>query len=91
MSRNERLGRYGDVASALALPSDRRLGQALEAVAPMIRRYAPVAAAVNDFYRDLYGTSRTTPYPGERIERALKAMSRARLRPGGAELDQRHW
>ncbi|TDD53253.1 serine/threonine protein phosphatase [Nonomuraea terrae] len=44
------------------------------AVAAVIRRYAPVAAAMNDFYWDLYGTSRTTPYPNEKIERALSAM-----------------
>lgn len=39
-------------------------------VAAVIRRYAPVAAAMNDFYWDLYGTSRTTPYPSEKVERA---------------------
>ncbi|WP_245642466.1 serine/threonine protein phosphatase [Nonomuraea candida] len=44
------------------------------AAAAMIRRYAPAAAAMNDFYWDLYGTSRTTPYPGERLERAMSAM-----------------
>ncbi|MFI7694564.1 serine/threonine protein phosphatase [Nonomuraea sp. NPDC049655] len=44
------------------------------AVAPMIRRYAPVAAAVNDFHWHLWGTSRTTPYPSEKIERALSSM-----------------
>ncbi|MFI6180104.1 serine/threonine protein phosphatase [Nonomuraea sp. NPDC051191] len=44
------------------------------AVATMIRRYAPVATAMNDFHWDFYGTSRTTAYPGEKIERALKAM-----------------
>jgi len=44
------------------------------AVAAVIRRYAPVAAAVNDFYWDLYGTSRTTPYPSEKIERALSTI-----------------
>jgi hypothetical protein len=43
-------------------------------VAAVIRRYAPVAAAMNDFYWDLYGTSRTTPYPSEKVERALSAM-----------------
>ncbi|MGP3914242.1 serine/threonine protein phosphatase [Nonomuraea sp. 10N515B] len=43
-------------------------------VAAVIRRYAPVAAAINDFYWDLYGTSRTTPYPSEKIERAMSAM-----------------
>ncbi|MBG0831438.1 serine/threonine protein phosphatase [Planomonospora sp. ID67723] len=44
------------------------------AVAAVIRRYAPVAAAMNDFYWDVYGTSRTTPYPDEKIERAVSAM-----------------
>nr|BFE78847.1 hypothetical protein GCM10020093_014480 [Planobispora longispora] len=39
----------------------------------MIRRYAPVAAAVNDFYWDLFGSGRTTPYPREKIERALRS------------------
>ncbi|MER5649318.1 serine/threonine protein phosphatase [Streptosporangium sp. NPDC002524] len=43
-------------------------------VAAMIRRYAPVAAAMNDFYWDVYGTSRTTPYPSEEIERAVSAL-----------------
>ncbi|MFI6734194.1 serine/threonine protein phosphatase [Nonomuraea sp. NPDC050451] len=44
------------------------------AVAAVIRRYAPVAAAMNDFYWDLFGTRRTTPYPSEKIERAMSAM-----------------
>ncbi|TYB51143.1 serine/threonine protein phosphatase [Nonomuraea sp. PA05] len=44
------------------------------AVASAIRRYAPVAAAMNDFYWHLYGTSRTTPFPGELIEEALSVM-----------------
>ncbi|MFD1546713.1 hypothetical protein [Nonomuraea guangzhouensis] len=44
------------------------------AVAAMIRRYAPVAAAMNDFYWDLFGSDRTTPYPSEQIERAMNAM-----------------
>ncbi|WP_235854814.1 serine/threonine protein phosphatase [Nonomuraea aridisoli] len=43
-------------------------------VAAVIRRYAPVAAAMNDFYWDLYGTARTTPYPTEKIERAMSAL-----------------
>ncbi|WP_344862930.1 serine/threonine protein phosphatase [Planomonospora alba] len=46
------------------------------AVAATIRRYAPVAAAMNDFYWDLFGTSRTTPYPGEEIEHAMRARRR---------------
>lgn len=44
------------------------------AVAAVIRRYAPVAAAMNDFYWDLFGTSRATPYPREEVERAMSAM-----------------
>ncbi|PRX58945.1 hypothetical protein B0I32_12149 [Nonomuraea fuscirosea] len=43
-------------------------------LAGTISRYAPVAALVNDFYWDLYGTSRTTPYPDDRIERAMNAL-----------------
>ncbi|MFB9722735.1 serine/threonine protein phosphatase [Planobispora longispora] len=43
------------------------------AAAAVIRRYAPVAAAVNDFYWDLFGSGRTTPYPREKIERALRS------------------
>jgi hypothetical protein len=44
------------------------------AVAAVIRRYAPVAAALNDFYWDLFGVERATPYPGEKVERGLSAM-----------------
>ncbi|WP_433356810.1 serine/threonine protein phosphatase [Microtetraspora malaysiensis] len=44
------------------------------AAAAVLRRYAPVAAAMNDFYWDVFGTSRTTPYPSEEIERAMSAM-----------------
>jgi hypothetical protein len=40
-------------------------------VAAAIRRYAPVAAAMNDFYWDLFGVARTTPYPDQKVERAL--------------------
>ena len=45
-------------------------------VTALIRRYAPVAAVMNDFFRDLFGVSRTTPYPADRMRRAL-AVSRA--------------
>ncbi|OUC94582.1 serine/threonine protein phosphatase [Streptosporangium minutum] len=44
------------------------------AVTAVLRRYAPVAAAMNDFYWDLFGVDRTTPYPGEKVERVLSAM-----------------
>ncbi|MQA27721.1 MAG: serine/threonine protein phosphatase [Micromonosporaceae bacterium] len=43
-------------------------------VAAMIRRYASVAAAMNDFYWDLFGVDRATPYPAEKIQRALTTI-----------------
>ncbi|MEU7984925.1 serine/threonine protein phosphatase [Streptosporangium canum] len=44
------------------------------AVTAVLRRYAPAAAAMNDFYWDLFGVDRATPYPGEKVERVLSAM-----------------
>ncbi len=37
------------------------------AVADIIRRNAPVASVLNDFYADLFGTSRDTPYPADAV------------------------
>ncbi|MFC9686291.1 protein kinase family protein [Streptomyces sp. NPDC056948] len=37
--------------------------------AEILRRNAPVAAVMTDFYRRVQGVSRTTPYPGERLRR----------------------
>jgi hypothetical protein len=48
-------------------------GGAPASVAALIRRYAPVAAVMNDFYRELFSVSRATPYPAEKIARALAA------------------
>jgi hypothetical protein len=42
-------------------------------IATVIRRYAPVVSVMNDFYWDLFGVSRATPYPAEAIERAIEA------------------
>jgi hypothetical protein len=42
-----------------------------EPVAELITRYAPVAAVRNDFYWNLFGTSRTTPYPAQEITQAM--------------------
>jgi hypothetical protein len=39
--------------------------------AALLRRYAPVAAVVNDFYFALHGESRKTPYPRDEIDRLL--------------------
>jgi hypothetical protein len=43
-------------------------------VAELISRYAPVAALMNDFYWNVFGVSRTTPYPAEEITQALAAI-----------------
>jgi hypothetical protein len=40
------------------------------AVAAVVARYAPVAVVMNDFYWDLFGVSRATPYPAVEVERA---------------------
>ena len=40
-------------------------------VAATITRYAEVAALVNDFYWDFFGTTRATPFPTARIRAAL--------------------
>ena len=44
------------------------------AVAEVIRRYAPAAVVMNDFYWDLFGKSRATPYPAVDIKRAMAAI-----------------
>ncbi|MET7751933.1 serine/threonine protein phosphatase [Micromonospora sp. NPDC005367] len=43
-------------------------------VAAIIKRYAPVAVVMNGFYWDLFGESRTTPYPVETIRHAMAAV-----------------
>ncbi|BCJ28488.1 hypothetical protein [Actinocatenispora sera] len=44
-------------------------------IAALIGRNAAVTVAVNDFYWDLFGTSRTTPYPAARIDAAVAALT----------------
>jgi hypothetical protein len=41
--------------------------------AAVIKRYAPVAVVMNEFYWKLHGESRTTPYPVDDIQRACVA------------------
>ena len=43
------------------------------AAAATIGRHAPVAAVMNDFYWDLFGVDRATPYPRAAVEQALRA------------------
>jgi hypothetical protein len=45
----------------------------MPAAAAVIRRYAPIAVVVNDFYRRLHLEDRTTPYPVDEVERACGA------------------
>jgi hypothetical protein len=47
--------------------------QAPPAVAEVISRCAPAAVVMNDFYWDLFGKSRATPYPAADISRAMAA------------------
>jgi hypothetical protein len=39
--------------------------------AALLGAHAPVAAVLDDFFQDLYGGSRATPYPARQVERAL--------------------
>ena len=41
------------------------------AVAEVIKTYASAAVVMNDFYWDLFGKSRATPYPAADIKRAM--------------------
>jgi hypothetical protein len=42
-----------------------------EPIAELISRYAPVVAILNDFYWNLFGESRATPYPAQEIMQAM--------------------
>jgi hypothetical protein len=52
------------------------------AVAQVISRYAPAAVVMNDFYWDLFGKSRATPYPAADIKRAMPHGS-GKITPAG--------
>ncbi|MDG4797732.1 hypothetical protein [Micromonospora sp. WMMD1082] len=65
VARNDYIRRCADGADVVDVPP---------AVAATIRRYAPVAVAMNDFYWDLFGDSRATPYPAEKIRHAMSAI-----------------
>lgn len=51
-----------------------RVVDAPPAIAALIERNAAVTVAVNDFYWELFGTSRRTPYPAGRIDAAVAAL-----------------
>ena len=42
--------------------------------ATIISRHAPVATVLNDFFWNLYGESRATPYPARQVELALSSI-----------------
>jgi hypothetical protein len=46
-------------------------GRAGADLPPLLRRYAPLATVVNDFYFALHGESRKTPYPREEVAQQL--------------------
>jgi hypothetical protein len=52
-------------------------GQDLEDLLPtaaaIVKRYAPIAVVINDFYRQLHLEDRTTPYPAVEVQRACAA------------------
>ncbi|HEX5421721.1 MAG TPA: serine/threonine protein phosphatase [Gammaproteobacteria bacterium] len=62
VERNAYIRRCATGAEAVGAPA---------AVAAVLRRYAPVAVVMNDFYWDLFGKSRATPYPLEAIKHAM--------------------
>ncbi|GIG87574.1 serine/threonine protein phosphatase [Plantactinospora endophytica] len=62
VARNEYVRRCAAGAEVVGVPAE---------VAAIVSRYAPIAAIVNDFYWDLFGESRTAPYPAEAVARAM--------------------
>ncbi|MCG5217299.1 serine/threonine protein phosphatase [Streptosporangium sp. KLBMP 9127] len=65
-ARNEHIRRYAEGEQPVGVP---------EPLAAMIRRYAPATVVMNDFYWDLFGESRATPYPAEQVDRAIGSLS----------------
>ncbi len=59
-ARNEYIRRYAEGADPINMPSS---------VAATIKRYAPIAATMNDFYWKLRLESRTVPFPADEIQR----------------------
>jgi hypothetical protein len=60
--RNEYIRRCAAGAEPIEVPAG---------VAEVISRYAPVTVVMNDFYWNLFGESRATPYPVEEVKRAM--------------------
>jgi hypothetical protein len=62
VERNAYIRRCADGAKPTGVPAW---------AATLITRYAPVAAVINDFYWDVFGKSRATPYPLHEITQIL--------------------
>lgn len=65
VDRNSLMRRYAEGAEPVEI---------LPSAAAVIRRYAPVAVVMNDFYVKLHTESRATPYPVDEIRRACAAI-----------------
>lgn len=63
-ARNDFIREYAEGGEPAGLPAW---------AAATVRRYAPVAVVMNDFYWQLHGESRTTPYPAAEIAQACAA------------------
>jgi hypothetical protein len=46
-----------------------------EPIAALITRGSPAAVVMNDFMWQVYGVSRATPYPAQRIAQAMEGLS----------------
>ena len=57
----------------------------LPTAAALVRRYAPVAAVMNDFSFALHGSSRLTPYPEQDVRAACRAADLAPAARGAPE------
>jgi serine/threonine protein kinase len=63
MNRTERIDFIRRYAEGKKLP------EMMDSAAAIIKRYAPIALVMNDFYTKLVSVSRTTPFPVEEIQR----------------------
>lgn len=64
-NRNEYIRRYTESTDLVNVPPS---------VAEVIKRYAPIAVIMNDFYRKLHQESRTTSYPVKEIQRVYTLL-----------------
>ncbi|RKR87674.1 hypothetical protein BDK92_1966 [Micromonospora pisi] len=72
--RNELVRRYAKGEQPTQLPPT---------ATAIVKRYAPIAAVLNDFYWTLHGESRTAPYPYEEVERVRAETGFGSAWPGG--------